>query len=253
MYSEIMHRFAAVRSLVLLVIWLGGSGLLLAQTLTTLYLFGAGGNPEGALVEGANGNLYGTTYGYLGIENGMIYEITPTGSFTKLHGGGAYAAGLTLGTDGNFYGTSWSGGTGGNGFVFKITPSGTLTTLYTFLPNSSGIWANGNLPLGLVRASDENFYGTTREGGANTCLYGGTNYGCGTVFRVTPRGTLTTLYTFCSQSGCADGQEPGALIRGADGDLYGTTPRGRKWPLQRRLWDHLQTHDDRHVYHSAQL
>ena len=60
----------------------------------------------------------------------------------------------------------------------------------------------------------------------NSCLYGGTNFGCGTLFKITPSGTLTTLYNFCSQSGCADGQEPGALVQGNDGNLYGTTSAG---------------------------
>ena len=226
MHSGITYRFAAVRPLVLAAIWLCGSGSLFAQTFTTLYLFGPGGNPEGKLVEGRDGNLYGTTYGYLGKGNGMIFKITPSGSFTELHGGGEYAAGLTLGSDGNFYGTSYAGGTGGDGFVFKMTSSGALTTLYTFAANSNGIWANGNFPRGLVQASDGNFYGTTYYGGTNTCISGGTNYGCGTVYRITPGGTLTTLYNFCSKSGCADGQNPGTLVLGADGSLYGTTLYG---------------------------
>ena len=175
-----------------------------AQTFTSLHLFGTGGPPTAGLVEGTDGNLYGTTYGYSGKENGMIYRITPSGTYTTLHAGGAFAAGLTLGNDGNFYGTSLAGGTLGYGWVFKITPSGTLTTLHNFGPLPSGTYPDA----ALVQASDGNFYGTTKEGGTHSCLYGGTNYGCGTLFRITPGGTLTTLYSFCSQSGCADGQEP---------------------------------------------
>ncbi|HEV2424969.1 MAG TPA: choice-of-anchor tandem repeat GloVer-containing protein [Terriglobia bacterium] len=205
----------------LVALWLSGSGSLLAQTFNTLHLFGSGGVPEGTLIEGTDGNLYGTTYGYAGKQNGMIFKVTTSGTFTTLHSGGAFAAGLTLGTDGNFYGTSFGGGTYGHGWVFKITPSGTLTTLYTF-----GQLPSGAYPLGLVQASDGNFYGTTKQGGTNTCIYGNTNYGCGTLFKITPGGTLTTLYNFCSQSGCADGQEPGALIQGTDGNLYGTTSAG---------------------------
>jgi uncharacterized repeat protein (TIGR03803 family) len=187
-------------------------GPLLAQTFTTLHLFGSGGNPHGALVEATDGNLYGTTYGYPGKENGMIFKITPTGTFTMLHSGGAFTAGLTLGNDGNFYGTSW----GGYGWVFKMTPSGTLTTLFTFGPLPSGRY-----PGGLVQAFDGNFYGTTAEGGTN---------GGGTLFRITPGGALTTLYNFCSQSGCADGAGPGPLIQGADGNLYGITEVGGTGP-----------------------
>jgi uncharacterized repeat protein (TIGR03803 family) len=187
-----MHRFAAVRLLVLTGIWLCGSGSLLAQTFTALYLFGGGGSPRGTLVEGTDGNLYGTTYGKYG--NGMIFKITPSGSFTTLHSGGTFQAGLTLGTDGNFYGTSVAGGPSAHGYVFRITPSGTLTTLYNFGP-----LPDGYLPGTLVQASDGNFYGTTLEGGAN---------GSGKLFRITPSGTLTTIYNFCSQSGCADGTAP---------------------------------------------
>jgi uncharacterized repeat protein (TIGR03803 family) len=209
-------------SMMLAALWLCASGSLPAQTFTTLYKFGSGGPPTAGLVEGTDGNLYGTTYGYSGKQNGMIFKITPSGTFTSLHSGGAFAAGLILGTDGNFYGTSLAGGTLGYGWVFKITPGGTLTTLHNFGPLPSGTY-----PTALVQASDGNFYGTTKEGGTNSCLYGGTNYGCGTLFKMTPSGTLTTLYNFCSQSGCADGQEPGgALAQGTDGNLYGTTGAG---------------------------
>jgi len=74
---------------------------------------------------------------------------------------------------------------------------------------------------GLVQASDGNFYGTT--------LYGGANNNNGTVFEITPGGALTTLYSFCSRSGCTDGQGPAAgLIQATDGNLYGTTTAGVK-------------------------
>jgi len=195
MRCGITHRNAAVRLLVLAALWLCWSGSLLAQTFTTLYIFGGGGSPRGTLVEGKDGNLYGTTYGYGGRNNGMIFKITPGGTFTTLHsGGGTFQAGLTLGTDGNFYGTSVAGGPSAHGYVFRITPSGTLTTLYNFGP-----LPDGYLPGTLVQASDGNFYGTTLEGGAN---------GSGKLFRITPSGTLTTIYNFCSQSGCADGTAP---------------------------------------------
>jgi uncharacterized repeat protein (TIGR03803 family) len=214
MHCGITHRFAAVRLLAVAAIWLGGSGSLLAQTYTTLFLFGGGGSPRGTLVEGRDGNLYGTTYGYGGRTNGIIFKITPSGTFTALHsGGGTFQAGLTLGTDGNFYGTSIAGGTSGEGYVFKITPSGTLTALYSFGPPPNG----GRLAEKLVQASDGNFYGTTLQGGTN---------GGGMVFRITPSGAETTIYNFCAQSGCTDGTAPLGLIQGTDGNLYGVTGGG---------------------------
>lgn len=212
MHCGITHRFATVRLLVLLAIATCGSGSLLAQTFTTLYLFGSGGNPHGALVEGKDGNLYGTTYGYPGKENGMIFTITPSGTISILHLGGEFPVGLTLGTDGNFYGVSF----GGYGSVFKMTPSGTFTTLHNFGPSPSG-----NYPNALIQAGDGNFYGTTAGGG---------NSGGGTLFKITPSGALTTLYNFCPQRGCADGAGPGALILGTNGDLYGVTGVGGTGP-----------------------
>jgi uncharacterized repeat protein (TIGR03803 family) len=214
MHCGFTNRFAAVRLLVLVALWLCGSGLLLAQTYNTLFLFGGGGSPRGTLVEGTDGNLYGTTYGGgASRNNGMIFKITPGGTFTTLHSGGTFQAGLTLGTDGNFYGTSIAGGTNSEGYVFKITPSGTLTALYSFGPPPNG----GRLAEKLVQASDGNFYGTT--------LLGGTNGG-GILFRITPSGAETTIYNFCAKNNCTDATAPLGLIQGPDGNLYGVTGGG---------------------------
>ncbi|HUI83547.1 MAG TPA: choice-of-anchor tandem repeat GloVer-containing protein [Candidatus Binatia bacterium] len=124
---------------------------------------------------------------------------------------------LVRGADGNFYGTTAEGGAYGYGLVFRMTPGGTLTTLYNFCaqPNC----ADGAMPMaGLLQGSDGNFYGTT--------MYGGGVFPpmVGTVFRITPAGALTTLYNFCSQSGCTDGRFPeAALTLASDGNFYGTT------------------------------
>ena len=124
-------------------------------------------------------------------------------------------------TDGNFYGTTSSGGVAncpdGCGTIFKITPSGTLTTLYSFC--SIGRCADGTYPTAApVQATDGNFYGTTYGGGANLS---------GTVFKITPNGALTTLYSFCPANGCADGLFPAAgLVQAGDGNSYGTTDEG---------------------------
>ena len=90
---------------------------------------------------------------------------------------------LMQATDGNFYGTTsmWESTTWGT--VFRLTPSGTLTTLYAFTGEADG----HNPQAGLLQASDGNFYGTTSDGGASNV---------GTVFRLTPSGTLTTLHAF---------------------------------------------------------
>ena len=117
---------------------------------------------------------------------------------------------------GNFYGTT--GGNGGTqGTVFKITPGGSLTTLYTFCSQTG--CTDGARPFdGLVKGSDGNFYGTTWSGGAG---------GGGAIFKITPAGTLTTPYSFCSQSDCTDGASPFAgLVQATDGKFYGTSEQG---------------------------
>ena len=91
---------------------------------------------------------------------------------------------LIQANDGNFYGTTVPAGASNRGTVFKITPAGTLTTLHSFcLGRTDGCYPHA----GLVQATDGNFYGTTANGGANSN---------GTVFKITPSGTLTTLHSF---------------------------------------------------------
>jgi uncharacterized repeat protein (TIGR03803 family) len=206
-------------------------------TLTTLYSFCSQGGctdgelPYAGLVQGTGGNFYGTTYGGGANHGGTVFKITPSGTLTTLYsfcsqGGGfctdgaATSAGLVQATGGNLYGTTPVGGANHNyGTVFKITPSGTLTTLYSFCSQGGTSCTDGAYPLAeLVQATDGNLYGTAWGGGAN-------NYG--TVFKITPSGTLTTLYSFCSQTGCTDGGEPSAgLVQATDGNFYGTTLYG---------------------------
>jgi uncharacterized repeat protein (TIGR03803 family) len=99
----------------------------------------------------------------------------------------------------------------GCGTVFKITPAGTATKLHDFCVYQTVNCSDGAMPLGgLVQATDGNFYGTTGSGGT-------INYGVGTVFKITPTGTRTTLYSFCAQSSCTDGYAPVDLVQATDG------------------------------------
>jgi uncharacterized repeat protein (TIGR03803 family) len=235
----------------------GNSGLGDAFTsgpsFTSLHSFDGtdGSFPYSGLVQATDGDLYGTTYAggandvscSVGFMSGCgtVFKITPSGTLTTLYsfcsqtnctdGANPYA-GLVQATDGNFYGTTQEGGandvacgSGGCGTVFKITPTGTLTTLYSFCSQTN--CTDGAVPYaGLVQAIDGNLYGTTYSGGTNTDVVCGSS-GCGTVFKISPSGTLTTLYSFCSQSGCTDGANPYAgLIQTHSGDLYGTTLSG---------------------------
>ena len=219
--------------------------------LTTLYNFCSqlncadGTGPGSPLIQGPDGNLYGTNAsgiadGVVGLGGGTVFRMTPQGAITTLHtfcsqpncsDGYIYPNGvgngsLMLASDGNFYGTTYFGGANpgpsncavGNcsGTVFRMTPGGSLTTLYSFCAQAN--CTDGSQPVGLVQARDGNFYGATENGGANNQ---------GTFFRITPSGTLTTLYNFCSQTNCTDGGEPmSAPIQGTDGNFYGTTYNG---------------------------
>jgi uncharacterized repeat protein (TIGR03803 family) len=206
-------------------------------TLTTLHSFdNTDGNiGAGGYLTQAGGNFYGTTENGGNLtqcyENGCgsIFEIAPSGTpFTTLYDlcsqpacadGAINFDALVQGTDGNFYGATWGGGAGNGGTVFKMTPTGTLTTLYSFCAKVYPFCSDGDNPIGLVLGTDGNFYGTTVAGGGN--------YPMGTVFKITPTGTLTTIYNFCAQTGCTDGSNPrDGLTLGSDGNFYGTTYYG---------------------------
>jgi uncharacterized repeat protein (TIGR03803 family) len=200
-----------------------------AQTLTTLASFKrkTGSGPLAGLVQTTNGDFYGTTY-YGGALNGdTVFKITPSGTLTELHDfccrdGEGPLGGLVQATNGDLYGTTAFGGVSDGGTVFKITPNGTLTTLYSFCLQSDCL--DGRNPsAGLTQDSNGDLYGTTASGGVICQALPA----CGTVFKITPSGTLTTLHSFCAQANCADGNGPmGALVQVANGELYGTTYLG---------------------------
>jgi uncharacterized repeat protein (TIGR03803 family) len=208
----------------------GGAGLSVGTvfrispsgSLTTLYSFNSHSNgysPGAALMQGNDGNFYGTTTEAGTNNSGTVFQITPSGGLKTLHTFGSFVgdgskpvAGLVQGNDGNFYGTTSVGGTNDNGTVFQITSSGTLTILHVF----GSFLGDGSEPAaGLVQGNDGNFYGTTSGGGAN---------GAGTVFQWNTNGILTILHSFSSHP---DGANPEAsLVQGSDGNLYGTTAGG---------------------------
>jgi len=194
-------------------------------TFATLHSFMGtdGAASKAGLVQGSDGNFYGTTSGGGAHGNGTVFKITSAGALTTLYSfsatyqgynadGANPHAGLTLGNDGNLYGTTFHAGGYGNGTVFKVTPAGALSALYSF-----GYSPDGSLPYaGLVQGSDGRFYGTTYDGGA---------WGAGVVFAVTSAGAETVLYSFTGLGG--DGANPVAnLVPGIDGSFYGTTSDG---------------------------
>ena len=197
----------------------------LCGIVTTLHAFTGtdGAGPSAALLEAMDGNLYGTTSsGLYGTSDfGTVFRMTFGGTVTVLNaftggtGGETPVASLIQASDGNFYGTTSKGGVSSAhaGTIFQMTPGGSVTVLHTFLAATS----DGDTPeTPLLQAADGNFYGTTSFGGTS---------GYGTVFQMTPAGTVTILHTF--NGGTTDGAVPYAsLIQATDGNLYGTTLYG---------------------------
>ena len=175
-------------------------------------------------MQGSDGNFYGTTE-YGGSNTfcagcGTVFRISTNGTYSSLYSFGYPStdaeyptAGLVQGSDGNFYGTAEYGGTNGLGTVFRITTNGNETILYSFAGFGVYPYDGANPVAGLVQGSDGNFYGTTE--------YGGTGVS-GTVFRISPSGNYTNLYSFVGPP--TDGFFPQAgLVQGSDGNFYGTT------------------------------
>lgn len=194
-----------------------------AQTLTTLVKFHAtnGGHPDFGLVQGSDGNFYGTTSTGGTGNGGTVFQMTAAGKLMTLYNfcsltdcdDGAQPGQLLLANDGNAYGFTILGGANchqlaqiGCGTIFKLTPQKTLVTLYSFCVQTN--CTDGWNPDSLVLATDGNFYGTTFHGGPTDA---------GVAFKITPDGTFTVLYGF------TNGQQPENLMQASDGNFYGTT------------------------------
>lgn len=185
--------------------------------------------PDGVLVSGADGNLYGVAQAGGANGAGTLYKISTAGKMTILHTFGAYdpvswtnadGAGpngpLLLASDGSIFGTAVRGGTYGGGVVFQLKTDGSLTVLHHFgepLPTGGNDVAAPHS--GVIMASDGNFYGLTA--GTDTA----SNI-TGSIYRLTPGGQFTLLHTFDNSLGDTNYPE-GPLVLGDDGGLYGTT------------------------------
>ncbi len=193
-------------------------------TLTTLHSMctetncADGSGPESTMVQASDGNYYGTAIFAGTGRGGVLYRITPSGAYSVVYNfdpatTGQLPNGVIQGSDGNLYVTTFQGGTNNAGTVVRITLSGAATVLYTFCSQSGCV--DGNFPeAALLQGTDGNLYGTTLRGGTFTW---------GTVFKITPSGTLTTLHSFNLSDG---GELSAAVIQGTDGNFYGTTYAG---------------------------
>jgi len=206
-------------------------------TLANVFKFdGTNGQYPISLVQAPEGDFYGLTNG--GGANscarldsagcGTFFRMTPGGKLTTLYNfcsqpnctdGYQPDFGLVQATGGAFFGTTDSGGAYTTGTAFQITQRGELTTLFSFCTPDNCLY--GSDPnTGVIQAPDGLFYGTTNVGGS-ACAFEGSG-GCGTVFKMTPAGALTSILSFNGP----DGYEPGPLIQAPTGDLYGTTTYG---------------------------
>ena len=170
----------------------------------------------------AQGNLYGTAQagggsGCGGSGCGIVFKLAPDGQETVLHAfdgdDGAFpVTGLVADTAGNLYGATINGGSKcACGVVFKVTPGGQESALHAFSGRR-----DGSRPLGdLVSDAAGNLYGTTTSGGRKC--------GCGTVFKLTPQGKKTVVYSF---AGGMDGSSGDRTVARRNGNFYGTTANG---------------------------
>src|SRR5437763_6899629 len=168
-----------------------------------------GASPTAGLIQGSDGNFYGTTYQGGANNLGTVFKMDSSGAVTTLYSfagtgpippinfdGANPLAGLVQGSDGNFYGTTSLGGANNLGTVFKMDSSGAVTTLYSFAGQpSDGATPDG----GLILGNDENFYGTTNHGGANNE---------GTVFKMDTSGAVTPLRSVAGSAGA----RPAAVV-----------------------------------------
>jgi uncharacterized repeat protein (TIGR03803 family) len=198
-----------------------------ADNETVLHSFTGGSDgayPYDGVIRDSAGNLYGTTMsggiaescgGYSGC--GVVFRLDSSGNESVLHTfyGGANGtfpfSGVVRDAAGNLYGSTEDGGTASCtacGLVFKLSSAAGEAVLHRF----SG--PDGDLPFVSFLDQQGNLYGTTEEGGA---------FGYGTVFRVSPLGKETILYSF---TGGSDGAAPYPGLVPYKGSLYGTTGGG---------------------------
>src|SRR4051794_10645049 len=176
-----------------------------------------GGNPQGNLVLGTDGNFYGITRRGGTTGYGTIFKVTPSGTYTVIKtlnnatdGGTCYGS-LAGSSDGNFYGITSGGGAFNNGTIFKVTPAGTYTVLRNMKATTDG-------------ASNTNSLVSTNNGFLYGLCYNGGSFGQGTIFKISTTGTFTILRNLNYP---VDGSNPkGSLIVGTDGDLYGMNSGG---------------------------
>lgn len=197
-----------------------------AQTFTAVFSFGGnkGRQPIGGFVQNKHGYLFGNSEKGGRYLEGNVFQLNPTTgnintvySFTGQADGASPSGPLTLGADGNLYGVNNFGGANNAGIIYRLVIANgrlniQLDPLYNFCSQPG--CTDGLDPVGMIQASDGNFYGATA---LNPSV----------IFRLSARGAYQVLYTFCVQSGCPDGNFVHApFIQANDGNFYGLTSGG---------------------------
>jgi uncharacterized repeat protein (TIGR03803 family) len=189
-----------------------------------LYHFGRpasdGANPDTALLQGADGALYGTTFFGGTNDAGTVFKVNTNGggygvlrTFTKSGGDGQNPdTALMQASNGALYGTTYSGGASNAGSIFTL---GTNGGGYSILHSFKSFVGDAQSPLGaLLEGRDGVLYGTTYSGGSA---------GAGAIFKLAQTGANYSVWRGFMSSG-GDGENPrGGLVLGSDGAFYGTT------------------------------
>ncbi len=179
-----------------------------------------GSYPHAGLTVGSDGNLYGGTSSGGANDDGVLFRVTPGGTFTVLYNlcsqsncadGYDIEIPMVLASDGNLYGATYRGGAYGGGVFFRLSNSGVYTVI------NPGVDENGTVGR-LTQGTDGNLYGIFGAGGSG-------NYG--QIYSMTTSGVVTILHSFCQETNCTDGNSPSTpVIQHTDGLFYGLTGTG---------------------------
>jgi uncharacterized repeat protein (TIGR03803 family) len=208
------------------------------------------GFPVSGLVMDANGNLYGTTLrGGVGTCSegcGVVFKLTKNNqgglTYSILHSfvgfasdGGAPFGAPIVDSAGNVYGTTTLGGKGDCGVVYRFSPTAggkyKETILHSFNKFSTRNDDGCNPESYLVSDAAGNLYGTTNTGGGGGVNGSFCDNGCGSVFKLAPKGdgtyTESVIHSFPGTKGNTDGRNPvGGLVFDSAGNLWGSTQGG---------------------------
>lgn len=201
-----------------------------ADVFSTFHTFSGstedGASPAGNLFQGADNNIYGLTNsgGASIYSNGFFYQLTLTGTLTKIYdfgnnGTSGFRGGVIQAGDGSFYGASVYGiqPTGSAGTLFNLTLAGGNTLIHSF-DNANGYYygpnADGAFPDSpLLQLPNGVIYGVASNGGS---------FGDGVAFTISSGGSFSVLRNFAATAA----NPTGGLIVGGDGNLYGTSASG---------------------------